>query len=223
MCLFVLMVGATSCLGLVVHAFSVAVARPTSYPCVDIFHLDLRGSVEQRVRRKCLMNRVDLVQLGGQVPNQTDPYTALRRRGRKTRHVQQNRLATVSNRTKWQSRLEESWRPTTLALVVQDKKPQSLLAHVADLARDQHRRGGRVFLTFPWNWNVLTTWQIQSVLHEVTFLCAREGKKGILTNCVDTSRMVGRSRCCKSLVSQRTVQSSLANLFVSHEVCLWKV
>ena len=55
------------------------------------------------------------------------------------------------------------------------------------------------------------------------FLRAREGKKGILTNCVDTARLDGRSRCCKSLVSQRLVQSSLANLFVSHEVCLWKV
>ena len=70
-----------------------------------------------------------------------------------------------------------------------------------------HRRGGRVFLTFPWTWNVLTTWPIQSVLNEAPFLCAREGKKGILTNCVDTARLVGRSRCCKSLVSQRLVQS----------------
>ena len=84
----------------------------------------------------------------------------------------------------------------------------------ADLARDQHRRGGRVFLTFPWNWNVLTTWPSQSVINEAPFLCAREGKKGILTNCADTARLVGRSRCCKSLVSRRLVQSSLANLSV---------
>ena len=70
---------------------------------------------------------------------------------------------------------------------------------------------------------MLTTWPIQSVLNEAPFLCAREGKKRILTNCVDTARLVGRSRCCKSLVSQRLVQSSLANLFVSHEVCLWSV
>ena len=48
-------------------------------------------------------------------------------------------------------------------------------------------------------------------------------KKGILTNCADTARLVGRSRCCKSLVFRRLVQSSLANLFVSHEVCLWNV
>ena len=86
-----------------------------------------------------------------------------------------------------------------------------------------HRRGGKVFLTFPWNWNVLTTWPVQSVLNEAPFLCAREGKKGVLTNCVDTPCLVGRSRCCKSLVSQRLVQSSLANLVVSYEVCLWNV
>ena len=34
-------------------------------------------------------------------------------------------------------------------------------------------------------------------------------------------RMIGRSRCCKSPIAQRLVQS-LENLFVSHEeVCLW--
>ena len=70
---------------------------------------------------------------------------------------------------------------------------------------------------------MLKTWPIQSVLNEAPFLCAREGKKRILMNCVDTARLVGRSRCCKSLVSYRLVQSSLANLFVSHEVCLWNV
>ena len=96
---------------------------------------------------------------------------------------------------------------------VQNKKSQSLRAYVADLARDQHRRGGRVFLTFPWKWNVLTTWPIQSVISEAPFLFARERKRGILTNCVDTARLVGRSRCCKSLMSQRLV----------HEVYLWNV
>ena len=106
----------------------------------------------------------------------------------------------------------------TLAVIVQNKKSQSLLAKIANLARDQHRRGGRVFLTFPWNWNVLTTWPIQSVINEAPLLCAREGKKGILTNCVDTARSVGRSRCCKSLMSRRLVQSSLANLFVSRKI-----
>ena len=48
-------------------------------------------------------------------------------------------------------------------------------------------------------------------------------RKKVLTNFVDTARLLGRSRCCKSLVSQRVVQTSLANLFVSHEVCLWNV
>ena len=123
------------------------------------------------------MNRVDLVQLGEQVPNPKDPYAAVRRRGCKTRHVRQNRIARVSDRTKWRARLEESGRPTTLASVVQDKKSQSLLAYVADLAHDQHRRGGSVFLTFRWNWNVLTTWPIQSVFNEDPILCAREGRK----------------------------------------------
>ena len=52
---------------------------------------------------------------------------------------------------------------------------------------------------------------------------AREKNRGILTNCVDTARLIGRSRCCKSLMSQRLVQSSLANMFVSHEVYLWNV
>ena len=170
-----------------------------------------------------LRNRLDLVQLGGEGSNSEDRDTAVKRLGYKTRYVQQHRLATVSDRARWRAKLEESWRPVTLAVIVQNKKSQSLLAYVSDLARDQHRRGGRVFLTFPWNWNVLTTWPIQSMISEAPFLCAREGKKGILTNCVDTARLVGRSRCCKSLVSQRLVQSSLANLFVSREVCLWNV
>ena len=87
------------------------------------------------------------------------------------------------------------------------------------MARDQHRRVGRVVLTFHWNWNVLTTWPIQVVLTEAPSLCAREGKKRILTTCADTARLVGRSRCCQSPISQRLVQSSLTNLFVSHEVC----
>ena len=171
-------------------------------------------------RERFRRNRVDLEQLGGQMTNPKDWNTAVQLRGHKRRHVQQHRLATVSDRARWRATLEESWRPMTLAVIVQNKKSQSLLAYAADLARDHHRRGGREFLTFPWNWNVLTTWPIQSVLTEAPFLCAREGKRGILTNCVDTARLVGRSRSCKSLVSQRLVQSSLANLFVSHDVCL---
>ena len=153
MCLHVLLMGATSCLDRVVHAIPVVDALPTISPRVDIFHADpshSRDSVEPRVRRKCLMNRVDVVQLGGHVTNPEDPYTVVRDRGCKARHVRQNRLATVSDRTRWRAKLEESWRPTTLALVMRDRKSQSLLAYVADLARDHHRRGGRVVLTFRW-------------------------------------------------------------------------
>ena len=211
MCWYLRMVGMTFCLDRAVHAPHLADACSTN-SFVDTFHVDPwnnRDDVEQRVQKRVRRNRVDLVQLGGQVTKRENRYTAVKRRGYKTRYAQQHRLATVSGRATWRAKLEESWRPITLALVVQNKKSQSLLAYVADLARDQHRRGGRVLLTFPWNWNVLTTWPIQSVINEAPLLCAREGKKGILTNCADTARLVGRSRCCKSVMSRRLVQSSL--------------
>ena len=118
--------------------------RSTNSSSVDTFHVDSwnsRDNVEQRVQRRFRRNRVDLVQFGGQVTNPEDRDTAVRLRGYKTQHVQQHRLATVSDRARWR----ESWRPITLALVVQNKKSQSLLAYVADLARDQHRRGGKCF------------------------------------------------------------------------------
>ena len=66
-CLYVLMVGATSCLDQVVHAFPVADASPISCPCVEIFHVDPRDNVEQRVRQNNLMNRTDVVQLSCRV------------------------------------------------------------------------------------------------------------------------------------------------------------
>ena len=226
MCLYLLMVGTTFCLDRAVHAAHGTDACPTNSSSVNTFHVDpwnSRDNVEQRVQRRFQRNRVDLVQLGGQVTNQEDRDTAVRLRGYKTRHVQQHRLATVSDRARWRAKLRESWRPITLASVVQNKKSKSPLAYVADLARDQHRRGGRVVLTFPCYWNVLTTWPIQSVLAEASFLCAREGKKRILANRADTASPVGRSRCCQSPISQRLVQSSLANMFVSHEVCLWNI
>ena len=124
---------------------------------MDTFHVDSwnsRDNVEQRVQRRIRRNRVDLVQLGGQVTNPEDRNTAVKLRGYKTRHVQQqHRLATVSGRAKWRAKLEECLETDySGVLVVQNKKSQSLLAYVADLARDQHRRGGRVFLTFPWKW-----------------------------------------------------------------------
>ena len=122
----------------------------TNSSFVDTFHVDSWNScdnLEQRVQRKVRRNRVDLVQVGGQVTSTDHRDTAVRRRGYKIRHVQQHRLATVSDPARWRAKLEECCRPITLELVVQNKKSQSLLAYVADLARDHHRRGGRVFLT----------------------------------------------------------------------------
>ena len=97
-------------------------ALPTVSPCVDVFHVvpsHSRDSVERRFRKQCLVNRVDLVQLGGHVTNPEDPYTVVRDRGGK---VRQDRLATVSDRTTWRAKMEESWRPTTLAMVMRNEK-----------------------------------------------------------------------------------------------------
>ena len=184
---------------------------------MDTFHVDpwnSRDNVEQRVQRRIRRNRVDrrIRRIRTQLSDAVEAgHATCDKTGSPQCQIE---------RTRWRAKLEESWRPTTLALVVQDKKSQSLLAYVADLARDQHRRGGRVSLMFPWNWNVLTTLPIQSAPTEAPFLCAREGKKGIMTNCVDTARLFGRSRCCKSVVSQRLVQSSLANLCVCPMWCV---
>ena len=218
MCWYLLMVGITFCLDRAVHVPHGADACLTNSSFVDKIHVDpwnSRDNVEQRVQRRVRRNRVDLVQLGGQVTNPEDRDTAVKRRGYKTRYVQQHRLATVSDRARWRAKLEESWRPITLALVVQNKKSQSLLAYVAELARDQHRLGGRVFLTLPWNWNVLTTWPIQSVIDEAPLFCAREGRKRILTNCADTARLV----VLVSLLQVSCVSTSGAVVTREH-VCL---
>ena len=53
----------------------------------------------------CLVNRVDVVQLGGRGTNAEDPNTVVRNRGGKARHVRQDRLATVSDRTKLASKI----------------------------------------------------------------------------------------------------------------------
>ena len=66
-----------------------------------------RDNVEQRVRGKLRMDRVDLAQLSGQVTNPADPYTTVRRRGYQTRHVRQNRHVTVTDRAKWRAKLED--------------------------------------------------------------------------------------------------------------------
>ena len=78
MCVYVLMLGIVSFVDHAVHAFPVDDALSTNSPCVDMFQLDRLQSqnrVEQRVRKTCLMNRMDLVQLGGYVTNPEDPYT----------------------------------------------------------------------------------------------------------------------------------------------------
>ena len=118
------MVGMTFCLGRAVHAPHGADACSINSSFVDTFQVNSwnsRDNVEQRVQKRVLRNRVDLVQLGGQVANPVDRYTAVKRRGYKTRHVQQHRLAKVSGRARRRAKLEESWRPITLALVVQNK------------------------------------------------------------------------------------------------------
>ena len=79
----VLMVGIVSFVDHAVHAFPVVDALSTNSPCVDMFQLDRLQSqnrVEQRVRKTCLMNRMDLVQLGGYETNPEDPYTIAKKK-----------------------------------------------------------------------------------------------------------------------------------------------
>ena len=103
MCWYLLMVGMTFCLDRAVHAPHGADACSITSSFVDTFHVDSwnsRDNVEQRVQKRVRRNRVDLVQLGGQVTNPEDRYTAVKHRGYKTRHGQQHRLATVSGRAR---------------------------------------------------------------------------------------------------------------------------
>ena len=53
--------------------------------------------------------------------NPKDRNTAVKLRGYKIRRVQQHRFATVSDRARWRAKLEEFWRPMTLAMIVQNK------------------------------------------------------------------------------------------------------
>ena len=48
--------------------------------------------------------------------------------------------------------------------------------------------------------------QFSQCFTEAPFLFPLDGKKGFLTNCAETARLVGRSRCCQSPISQRLVQ-----------------
>ena len=98
---------------------------------MDTFHVDSwnsRDNVKQRVQKRVRRNRVDLVQLGGQVTNPEDRYTGVKHRGYKTRHVQQHRLEQCQVERGGEQSWKNPWRPITLALVVQNKKSQSLLA-----------------------------------------------------------------------------------------------
>ena len=84
MCWYLLMVGITFCLDRAVHVPHGADACLTNSSFVDTFHVDpwnSRGDLEQRVQRRVRRNRVDLVQVGGQVTNPEDRDTAVRLRG----------------------------------------------------------------------------------------------------------------------------------------------
>ena len=222
MCWYLLMVGITFCLDRAVHVPHGADACLTNSSFVDTFHVDpwnSRDNLEQRVQR----NRVDLVQVGGQVTNPED-RTQLSDFV-DTKHVMSNN--TDLQQFQIERGGEQSWRSAGDRLLsswsCRTRNHNLFWRMLQTWLGTSNRRGGRVFLTFPWKWNVLTTWPIQSVINEAPFLFAREKKRGILTKCVDTARLIGRSRCCMSLISQRLVQSSLANMFVSHEVYLWNV
>ena len=129
MCVYVLMVGVMSLLGSCGACVSCGGCTSDDF---SVFGHISCGSIaqprqwEQRAGRKCRIHRVDLVQLGGYVTNSEDQYTDVRNRGCKARHVRQDRLATVSDRTRWRVKLEESWRPTTLALVMLNKTNTNL-------------------------------------------------------------------------------------------------
>ena len=88
MCWYLLMVGTTFCLDRAVHAPSGVDACSTDSSFVDTFHVDpwnSRDNVEQRVQRRVRRNRVDLVQLGGQMTNPKDRNTSVKLRGYKIR------------------------------------------------------------------------------------------------------------------------------------------
>ena len=217
MCWYLLMVGITFCLDRVVHAPNGADACSAGSSFVDTFHVDLwnsRDNVEQRVQRGIRRNRVDLVQLGGQMTNPKD-----------WKHSCQTSWTQKTSRTTTQTRNSvRSSKVTNAGRVLEtndscsDRAEQEITISsgvccrlgsgsasswwksVSDVSVELER--------------VDYLAQLQSVLTETPFLCAREGKTGIQTNCVDTARLFGRSRCCKSLASQRLVQ------FLTSQTCL---
>ena len=152
------------------HAIPVVDALSTVSPCVDIFHVDpshSQDSVERRVRKQCLMNRVDFVQHGACDESRGSAHCCQRSwwqgtscaTGPTCHSLRSNKVASKIGRT-----LE-----THHFSVGHVEKSRSHVASVADLDRDQHRHGGRVVVTFPWTWHVLATWPIQSVLTEAPF------------------------------------------------------
>ena len=111
MCLYLLMVGITFCLDRAVHAPHGADVCSTNSSSVNTFHVDSwnsRDNVSTVFREDFGETVLTWWQLGGQVTNPEDRDTAVRLRGYKTRHVQQHRLATVSDRARWRGKLEES-------------------------------------------------------------------------------------------------------------------
>ena len=147
-----LMVGIAFCLDRVVHAPSGADACSTNSSFVDTFHVNpwnSRDNVEQRVQRRVRRNCVDLVQAWWPDDESKGPEHSCQ-----TSWIQNTSRTTTQTCNSVRSSKVASKAGRVL------ETDDSRGDRAADLARDQHRRGGRVFLTFPWNWNVLTTWPI---------------------------------------------------------------
>ena len=74
-----------------------------------------------------------------------DRDTVVRLRGYKTRHVQQHRLATVSDRPKWRAKLEECWRQEQQITISSGvccrlgSGPSSWWKSVSDVSMDMER------------------------------------------------------------------------------------
>ena len=134
-------------------------ACSTNSSFVDTFHVDpwnSRDNVEQRVQRRVRRNRVDLVQLGGQVTNPEDRGTSVKRCGYRT-HVMHNNtdlqqcqiereswkspgdrsLSRWSYRTKKHNlfwRMLQTWLGTSIVVVEEFSEVSMELERVDDLA-----------------------------------------------------------------------------------------
>ena len=113
-CLYVLMVVATSCLDRAVQAISIAQASVSlSVEISRVTPASGRDKKDRLAEKQRLANRVDLVQFGGHATNLEDAHTDVRDRGGMARHARQHRLLTIAERTEWGAKLEESWRAAT--------------------------------------------------------------------------------------------------------------